>query len=80
MGQTLQHYFYFPEHTAAHAAAGALESLGYSVEVRHGAFRENWLVRAEHSGTPGGDKTEECEKLAQQYGGEYDGWENSVEG
>lgn len=80
MGLTLLHYFYFPEQTAANDAAGALESLGYSVEVRHGAFRGNWLVRARRCGTPPGDMTEECGQLAQQYGGEYDGWENGVEG
>lgn len=72
------HYFYFQEQSAADEAASELQVLGCIVEVRRGALGGNWLVRAEFDEMHDKDWTEQFEKLAERWGGEYDGWEKKL--
>lgn len=78
----LQHFFYFPKKSNADKAAEQLRAKGFSVEVRLGADKINWLALASHEPLKSGEELKELrddlEKLAEKLNGEYDGWEISL--
>jgi len=75
----MRHYLYFPKEADARKAGEVLQTRGFSVEVRLGADRENWLALA--TKTPPKNEAsmdglrDDMETLAAELGGEYDGWE-----
>ena len=80
--QWLRHFIYVPDRTTAEALAARLRRDGFEVESRLGADEINWLVLARHLLPPGEEALERASErltgLAEQVGGEYDGWEADV--
>lgn len=77
----LDHYFYFPKKSNAEKAAERLRAKGWIVEVRKGSDSENWLTLAKQPAPIEddiGDIRDELERLAEELGGEYDGWGAAV--
>jgi hypothetical protein len=75
--ESLDHYLYFSKKSDAHKAAVRLREKGWTVEVRKGADDENWLTLAKQPAPIEEDIEEirgELERLADDLGGEYDGW------
>jgi hypothetical protein len=76
-------YLYFPNERAARQVAYALSTCGYSVEHRLGADQVNWLVLAKklmclnQAGIA--EMRAFLEGVAENNGGEYDGWEAEVQ-
>jgi hypothetical protein len=81
--EPMKHYLYFPKKPNAEEAGEQLRSRGFSVEVREGVDRENWLVLAMKAPPKTGEEMDELrdemEALAVQFGGEYDGWEAAID-
>jgi hypothetical protein len=73
----LDHYLYFSKRANAEKAAEKLRGKGWTVEVRKGADGKDWLTLAKQP-APIEDEIEEIrdelERLAEDLGGEYDGW------
>ncbi|MDQ6945682.1 MAG: ribonuclease E inhibitor RraB [Actinomycetota bacterium] len=73
----LRHYLYFPEKRSAEATAGRLAQLGFEVSVLR--REDQWAVIARHKLVPSAANLENVrqrlEKVAEDSGGEYDGWE-----
>lgn len=73
------HYLYFPKREAAAATAADLRRRGFATEERLGADGMNWLVLARQEIVPSEETLaavrQVMENLAQDHGGEYDGWE-----
>lgn len=74
------HFLYFADEAAAKRAVSAIESAGYEVTLT-GPDEDpaRWSVRAEATrvvdySTVAGYRTR-FEQIADEYGGEYDGWE-----
>ena len=71
------HFFYFPERSSADAAAKRLRAKGWTVNVSRAVGREDWLVLATDH-WPNEEKFEsewqEMQQLAEELGGEYDGY------
>jgi len=71
------HFFFFPEKSRADIAAERLLKKGWSVQVTKAAGREDWLVCATDP-MPNEEEFEtqrqELESLAEELGGNYDGW------
>jgi len=82
-GEATSHYLYFPTLAAAESAGEHLRDRGYRVEVCQGADRENWLALARRARPKTGEEMDrlrnEMESLADQYRGDYDGWEIAAE-
>jgi hypothetical protein len=85
LGQTrtefLDHYLYFPKKSDAQKAAARLREKGWTVEVKKGGDGENWLTLAKQPAPIEEDIEEireELERLADDLGGEYDGWGAAV--
>jgi Regulator of ribonuclease activity B len=79
--KSLEHYLYFPRKSNAEQAAERLRAKGWEVEVKKGADGRNWLASAKQSAPVEDDIEEirdELERLAEELGGEYDGWGASV--
>jgi Regulator of ribonuclease activity B len=79
--KVLDHYLYFAKKSSAERAAAILREKGWSVEVRMGADGENWLALAKQPAPIEEDIEEvrnELEHLADELGGEYDGWGAAV--
>ena len=78
---SIEHFLYFPKKSQAEKAAQRLKATGWSVAVRMGADGENWLTLAKQP-APIEDDIEsvrdELERLADELGGEYDGWGAAV--
>jgi hypothetical protein len=77
----LDHYLYFPKKSDSQKAAARLREKGWTVEVRKGADGENWLTLAKQPAPIEEDIEEireELERLADDLGGEYDGWGAAV--
>jgi hypothetical protein len=78
---SLDHYLYFPKKSDAQKAATRLREKGWTVEVRKGGDGENWLTLAKQPAPIEediGEIREELERLADDLGGEYDGWGAAV--
>lgn len=79
--QSLDHYLYFPQKSQAITAGERLKAKGWTVEVKKGADGESWLALAKQP-APIEDDIEdvrdELESLAEELGGEYDGWGAAV--
>ena len=79
----VQHYLYFPLEQAAQTVANLLRQRGFAVEERLGADGINWLVLARNQMVPTeaeiGQKRQLLEEIAEENGGEYDGWEAEVQ-
>lgn len=78
--KVLDHYLYFPERMNAEKAARELRGKGWRAEVKMGADGENWLVLAKQPAPTDDieDTRDELERLADNFGGEYDGWGAAV--
>jgi hypothetical protein len=77
----LDHYLYFPKKPDAQKAATRLREKGWTVEVRKGGDGESWLTLAKQPAPIEediGEIREELERLADDLGGEYDGWGAAV--
>jgi hypothetical protein len=81
--QPTRHFLYFATKSNAEKAGKQLRDRGFLVEVRKGAGGEDWLALATKAPPNTGDEMEELrdemEALAQEFGGEYDGWEAAVD-
>ena len=73
-------YLYFADREDAGAAGNMLRTDGFAVDVRESADEINWLVLAEAEREP--QELDDLEgrmyALAEEFGGEYDGYERSV--
>jgi hypothetical protein len=73
-------YLYFPDKAAADAASMELRAQRF--EVRLEADEENWLCLATKLMPPDEDILDQLaewlEDLAEQHGGEFDGWETAI--
>lgn len=71
------HFFYFPKKSSADVAAERLRAKGWTAEVSKAAGREDWLVLATDH-WPSEERFEsewqEMQRLAEELGGEYDGY------
>lgn len=79
--QCIDHYLYFPQRNNAEKAAERLRSKGWTVDVRMGADGRNWLALAKQPAPIDqdiGDLRDELEELANELGGEYDGWGSAI--
>lgn len=79
----MRHFFYFPKKEDAESAGKLLRNRGFLVEVRLGADSKNWLTLAAKAPPATGEQMDELrdemEALAEQFGGEYDGWEAAID-
>jgi hypothetical protein len=86
------HYLYFPSRSAAESAAGDLRAQGYEVQVDRAAAPPFWkrlfsrpkfVCIAENHAVPNESAvfatSNKMSRLAAKFGGEYDGWEASIE-
>ena len=75
-------YLYFPTETAARQVGQRLTHSGYRAEVRPAAKGTDWLCLAKTTLTPDTAPLTEVGTLftglAQEYHGEFDGWESDV--
>lgn len=75
-------YLYLPTEAAAREAGQRLTKRDYRVEVRPAAKGPNWLCLAKTALTPDTAPLAEIEslftQLAQEFQGEFDGWESDV--
>lgn len=71
------HFFFFPDKSSADMAAERLLKKGWSVHVTRTDGRDDWSVIATDP-MPNEEEFEEqrqeLEKMAEELGGEYDGW------
>jgi len=77
----LDHFFEFPNMQGADQAAERLRARGWEVMVRKMMDEETWMVQATQPGPIPEDREAlyaELAKLAQECGGEYDGWEGPL--
>jgi Regulator of ribonuclease activity B len=76
-------YFYFRTQAAAEQTAGALQARGFTTRVDRAALGDKWLCLATRRLFPDQlvlDRWGQWfERLAASAGGEYDGWESSIE-
>lgn len=76
------HFLYVASGEAAAAVARELRRQGFHTEERLGWDSVNWLVVARHEAIPAEEllasTRRSMEKLAADFGGEYDGWEAEV--
>jgi hypothetical protein len=75
-------YFYFPTEAAARQASERLTQDTYRVDVRPAAKGTSWLCLAKTTITPDTAPLAEMgtlfSQLAQEFRGEFDGWESDV--
>ena len=78
----INHYLYFPSEAAAKEASNFLVQQGFEVSVRLGSDKKSWLAFGTHTITPTLQAiTETRQKMrarADDFGGEYDGWEAAL--
>ncbi len=78
----IEFYLYFPSKEAASKVAQTLRDEGYEAQVSLGADNINWLCFATKSIVPTQEALsatgKHLEALAQQLGGEYDGWGTAI--
>jgi hypothetical protein len=75
-------YLYLPDEPRAQKAGAELSAAGFTVVVRRAATGANWLTKANRDMVPSADNIAQMralfERLANELGGEYDGWEAAV--
>jgi hypothetical protein len=75
----IHHYLYLPDKSTGKRVADVLRKQGFVVDDRLGADDVNWLVLAKSNAIPASETIEEqgrfLRKIAEENGGEYDGWE-----
>jgi hypothetical protein len=75
-------YLYHPEQSGAEQLCNALVSDGFQVSVGESAAGGDWLCLASLTMLPSIENLTELDgqfnRLIDQYGGEYDGWETLV--
>jgi hypothetical protein len=80
---SMEFYFYFPTQAGAEQAAGDLRAKGFWVKTDRAAVRDQWLCLASRRLVPDERTLDQWgqwfERVAATHGGEYDGWEASVE-
>lgn len=78
----LEFYLYFPAEESAHQAAEMIADDGFSVEVKRAAQGSAWMCYVTKRMAPKRSEIAAIGKrfrsLAQEFGGEYDGWETEV--
>ena len=78
----LKHYLYFADESNSSKASQRLVKRGFQVINRPSADGETWLVLASHIAVPTEERIgairADLEKLAEEHGGEYDGWEAEI--
>jgi hypothetical protein len=78
----IEFFLYLPSEQAALRVAESVREAGFQTEVVMGADGKNWLCRATKDMVPEHRALVEVrarfEKLASDFGGEYDGWETKV--
>jgi len=81
--ESMRHFIYFPEKSAAEAAAQWFRSQGLAVEVRLGGDGANWLALVKQAPPKRAEEMDgiraEMEAIAAKLGGQYDGWEIATE-
>jgi hypothetical protein len=80
--EALRHYLYFRQRSKAEEASIRLRTHGRSVKVRKGADGKHWLALATQAMPTTAEQMnqtcDEIQALAEELGGEYDGWEAAV--
>jgi Regulator of ribonuclease activity B len=74
----LNHYFFFRDQQGADQAAHRLQERGWTIEsISLHAEHEKWLLQARQPGPIGNlqELQTELDLLADDLGGEYDGWQ-----
>jgi len=83
ISELMKHYLYFPSRLNAEGAGEQLRTRGFSVQIRKGSGGEDWLTLATkvspHTAEQMHELRDEMESLAEQFGGEYDGWEAAID-
>lgn len=78
----IEFFLYFSSEESAHAAASRLRNDGFAVEVRPGALRPDWLCFTTKRMIPEHEDISQLrvkfETLANELGGQYDGWGTPV--
>lgn len=83
--RTVHFYFYFTEEHQSHHAAATLTNLHlqFDTEISYSDYRDQWLCLAMKNLNMTSERLMNLrswmEDLAQQNGGEYDGWETMLE-
>jgi hypothetical protein len=76
-------YFYFPTELAARSPACDLRTEGFTISVSKSAAGDQWLCLATQRLVPDRHRLDGWgqwfERVAAAHGGEYDGWEGSIE-
>lgn len=71
-------FFYFPSEYAATQVEIKLINLGFNTNVKYFDYNSNWLLRAVKTMRVSTDRIYELSlwltKVAEEQGGEYDGW------
>ena len=79
----LEFYLYFPTEEAAGKAAEKLETEEFEGEMRRAPDLTRWMCLVHQQMVPELSKIAALKrrlaKLAQEFGGEYDGWETNIE-
>ncbi|MDQ3010202.1 MAG: ribonuclease E inhibitor RraB [Acidobacteriota bacterium] len=79
----IEFYLYFPTEEAAGKAAGKLEAEGFEGEMRRAPDLTRWMCLVTQQMVPELSKIAALKrrlaKLAQESGGDYDGWETNIE-
>jgi regulator of RNase E activity RraB len=79
----IEFYLYFPTEEAAGKAAEKLEAEGFEGEMRRAPDLTRWMCLVHQQMVPELSKIAALKrrlaKLAQEFGGEYDGWETDIE-
>jgi regulator of RNase E activity RraB len=79
----IEFYLYFPTEEAAGKAAEKLEAEGFEGEMRRAPDLTRWMCLVYQQMVPELSKIAALKrrlgKLAQEFGGEYDGWETNIE-
>lgn len=79
----IEFYLYFPTEEAAGKAAEKLEAEGFDGEMRRAPDLTRWMCLVYQQMVPELSKIAALKrrlaKLAQEFGGDYDGWETNIE-
>jgi hypothetical protein len=78
----VEFYLYFPTQENAQKAGNELTEKQFTVVVQHAATGSDWLCLAKKATIPENSTLislrDMLDKLAQKYGGQYDGWETAI--
>ena len=83
VSEPMKHYLYFPKKQSAEEVGRRLRGQGFSVQVGMGAGGKDWLTLAKKAPPKTAEQMDELrdemQALAEQFDGEYDGWEAAVD-